>query len=51
MIVKVRTSDAVVVENFFDHRRRYAFLAPHHTHHTIFFGLILVAECIRDGEA
>ncbi len=33
----------VVAENFFDHRRRYAFLAPHHTHHTIFFGLILMA--------
>ena len=33
----------VVAENFFDRRRRYAFLAPHHTHHTVFFGLILVA--------
>jgi hypothetical protein len=32
----------VVAEDFFDHRRRYALLAPHHTHHAV-FGLILVA--------
>jgi len=38
----------VVAENFFDHRRRYAFLAPHYTHHAIFFGLILVAIHICD---
>jgi hypothetical protein len=41
----------VVAEIFIDRRRRYVFLAPHHADHSIFLGLILVAECIRDGEA
>jgi hypothetical protein len=33
----------IVAESLFDHHRRNAFLAPHHTHHAIFLGLILVA--------
>jgi len=33
----------IVAENVFDHRQRYGFLAPHHTHYAVFFILILVA--------
>jgi len=33
----------IVTEDCSDHRRRYVFLAPHHTHHAVSFGLIQVS--------